>query len=207
MLLAFEFASLIVSIITTAVGVVGGTFAAITHSKNQTLKRQEIIMPIMDDFDKLDGLAIAKELLDDFDFTGMGRDGREEEFSREQLKSILRNHQDGTIESQGEREIRGSFDSLLNFFGKLGYLMDIGVITKTELGYFEYFIHKAKNEEGVVNYAQIYKFELFAVLLDKMGEIPLSLRSLATDYYNRHSTSKLRRFKWLYFRDRTRSKA
>jgi hypothetical protein len=177
----FEDTAIIISIVTTIVGIIGGGFGIITYFQNQTLKRQEIILPQMKEFDECKDLTIAKLLLDDFVFPA--EDGKE--YSKDNLAEVLRDHKIREVEGS-EIDVRGSFDALLNFFGKLGYLIDIGVITRIELGYFRYYIDKAFDQSSVKNYAVTYEFELFAVLLDKMGmTLTLELRDLVNKYYER----------------------
>jgi hypothetical protein len=60
-----------------------------------------------------------------------------------QLRQILRNHRDNEVREQYEIIIRTSFDTLLDFFVKLEYLLSIGLIKKQETDYFNYYIEKA----------------------------------------------------------------
>jgi hypothetical protein len=46
-----ETESLVISIITTIIGIAGGLFGAMTFLKNQRLQRQAIILPLMREFD------------------------------------------------------------------------------------------------------------------------------------------------------------
>ena len=39
-------------------------------------------------------------------------------------------------------QIRKGFDELLDFFGKIGYLLDRGIIMLDEIKYFEYYLKK-----------------------------------------------------------------
>ena len=54
----------ITSIVTTIVGAIGGLSAFITYRRNQTLKRQEILLPLMKEFDTDKNIYYAKELID-----------------------------------------------------------------------------------------------------------------------------------------------
>jgi hypothetical protein len=182
--------SLVFNLITTAIGVTGAIFGFITYAKNQTLKRQEIIIPLMKDFDTNDKLKTALDLLDDYIVEVTGPISRE--FGRDNLKTILRDHKILKVNDPAEIAIRESFTALLDFFGKLGYLMDIMTITRTELGYFEYYINKAKSDPSIVNYAQTYEFELFAVLLEKIDSLPNTLKPLAAAYHKRNKKPRFR---------------
>ncbi len=64
--MTYEDASLAISIITTVIGIIGGSFAVMTYLKNQRLQRQAIILPLMEDFDTDERLDVARKLLDDF---------------------------------------------------------------------------------------------------------------------------------------------
>jgi hypothetical protein len=206
--------TLVTSILTAIVGVVGGFFGAITYIRNQILKRQEIIIPLMEEFDENKKIYYAKELIDrvsiqlkcdndviesipfvlkhvdkdtiltyehfhlnlflvGYHYVAEGKEEAEQEGPR---YSKL---------SQDEIIIRTMFDSLLNFFGKLGYLVDIGVITNKELGYFLYYIEKARDDPAVRCFAKNLNYELFAVLLDRIRINHPDLESLAEGYTKR----------------------
>jgi hypothetical protein len=173
------------------VAVVSGAFGIITYSKNQTLKRQEIILPLMEEFDTNETLNIARTILDGFPFIVDGPEQRE--FGFDKLSDYLRDPSQLPVNDISEINLRNSFTALLDFFGKLGYLMDIGAITRRDLGYFEYYINKASNNPAIIIYTRIYKFELYAVLLDKMNLIPSTLKEVAKDYYLRNKKSIFRR--------------
>jgi hypothetical protein len=74
----------------------------------------------------------------------------------------------------------------LNFFGKLAYLVDIGVLTRQDIGYFEYYIVKAKADPAVMQFAKRLHYELFLLLLDQTGRIDDNeSRDLVAAYRNR----------------------
>jgi hypothetical protein len=66
-------------------------------------------------------------------------------------------------------EIRSSFDLLLDFFGKIGYLINVGLMEKEETFYFFYYIKKMVENESIMNYVFMYKFGLFAFLIKKLS--------------------------------------
>ena len=86
---------------------------------------------------------------------------------------------------EDEIRIRLIIDSLLNFFGKLGYLMDNDLITKKEINYFLYYIERAIYDESIITFAKNLDYELFAILLEKIGMIPSDLEPLVQKYNNR----------------------
>lgn len=54
------------SLIPTVVGAVGLFQALFTYNESQTLKRKDIIFPLIDEFDNSEDLFLAKAILDDF---------------------------------------------------------------------------------------------------------------------------------------------
>ncbi len=182
--------AIILSIVSTAVSAGGAMFGVITHSKNQTLKRQEIIIPLIKEFDTDDRLGIARRLLE-----GIPVVVEDREYGVDELPTVLR-----VLDPREERltptelKIRYSFVGLIDFFCKLGYLMEIGVITRKDLGYFDYYIYKARDNSAINTYTEKYKFglELYGVLLDKMNLMPPILKELPTEYYRRNKKSTFR---------------
>lgn len=175
--------AIIISIVSTAVAVVGGVFGVVTYSKNQTLKRQEIILPLMREFDTNETLEMARQILDGFPVVVEGPGQLHREFSTDKLSTYLRDDKQNKVTDPAEINLRDSFTALLDFFCKLGYLMDIDAITRRDLGYFEYYVSEASKDPGISTYTKLYKFELYAVLLDKMDLIPSILKDIAIEYY------------------------
>jgi hypothetical protein len=124
--------TIITTIITTSIGIIGGLFGIITYRKNQTLKRQEIILPLMKEFDDNKNLHYAKELIDGVPIELEFDKGKSIKYKKDDLPSLLRQDAINRELTRDEITIRNIFDALLNFFGRLGYLIDIGVITKKE---------------------------------------------------------------------------
>ena len=83
----------------------------------------------------------------------------------EKEKGTIKLYTPGNITDAKEQEIRDSFSALLDFFGKLGYLMNRGLVKREELQYFEYYINKAKNDAAVQKFADYYDFDLYKDLL------------------------------------------
>jgi hypothetical protein len=89
-------------------------------------------------------------------------------FIVEKKNGVLKLYRPGNIIDQKEIEIRDSFSALLDFFGKLGYLLDRGLVKKEELRYFEYYIIKAREDDAVKKFAEEYHFDLYRDLLRKL---------------------------------------
>jgi hypothetical protein len=190
----------ITNVLSLGIGIAGSALAVTTYRQNQVLKRQEILLPLIKDFEESGKLEHAREILDYYilnkgEKPNEGWNIKEENYySRENLRKILRYHKAGAkdggegidrpIEDKGEIQIRNSFTALLDFLGRLGYLLDIGVITPKEVRYFEYYIREVKEDPALIRYAQIYDFRLFAVLLDKLGILPPDLSETKAAYYD-----------------------
>ena len=106
----------------------------------------------MREFEESLRLKLAKDSLEDKPLYPQARKGwnidEENYYTKTNLRKLLRsrveidsdvNDIDGPVEDKGENEIRESFDALLDFFGKLDYLLDIKVISKKEIRFFLYY--------------------------------------------------------------------
>jgi hypothetical protein len=187
------------SLLSVGIGIAGSALAFVTYRTNQILKRQEILLPIIRDFERSDNnLRHARRILEHY-ILNQGKKGNEgwdikepNYYSKKNLCKILRYHEagkkqdvegvDGPVDDQGEMEIRNSFAALLDFLGALGYLLDIRVISPKEVRYFQYYINEARNDRAIVRYAQLYNFDLFALLLDKLKIFDPSLSEIYAAY-------------------------
>ena len=169
-----------------AIGIGGFAIAILGHYKNELSRRKENIFPLIEDFNNDMKMLIAKAILDDYSlrkdmlysiFIESSQENKSEKFlqgeflmesvknneayvNESQLKHILRNHINNEVREQYEIIIRTSFDTFLDFFVKLEYLLSIGLIKKQETDYFNYYIEKAAKNDAVKNYIEIYKFPL-----------------------------------------------
>lgn len=146
------------TLLATAFGIGGLFWGIYTYRGSQTLKRQQILFPLIKEFDKSNEMSIAKALLDNYYVTP--RKGWKLEryyYHRKHLDDILSMH---AVDDPGEAAIRKSFDTLLDFFCKLEYLLDINLITPKEIDYFSYYIDQAADEPSVIKYIIDYKFPL-----------------------------------------------
>lgn len=188
-----------IGVVGTAIGVVGGIFAIIERRTNQRLKHQEILFPLMTEFDMNKKIRYANTLIENIPIqlkhdneiiSGMpitlrysDNENKVLKYRSDYLPFLLVGHRSNTQDlNQDEFIVREIFDELLNFFGKLGYLIDKGLITKKDLNYFLYYIELAKDNWAVIHFARDYNYELFAILLDRMEIIPADLLELATKY-------------------------
>jgi len=110
-------------------------------------------------------MEYAKLILDDYVITPKeGWKFRGNYYHISNLEKILRSHSQEPITDIGEVAIRGSFDSLLQFFAKLDYLVKIHHIRLKYIDYFNYYINRASNEKARLQYIRYYEFQLPGVL-------------------------------------------
>ena len=130
-------------------------------------KKMYIAKKLLDDFWFAEGLSKAREYSEEV-FIEMGSKEKKENFN-EALEWVLRDHKikGNEVKDASEHRVRESFDELLEFFTKLDYYLSLKLISKKELGLFEYYI-KCCNEKakgGVMIYAKAYGYmSLFRLL-------------------------------------------
>jgi hypothetical protein len=175
-------------IIGTAIGLGGFGFGIFSYFRNELERRKQTIFPLIEEFNTDRKLFVAKSLLDNYSFRrevlarfsftqnfdvpdeayikrgsimAEGKGGFIAEYENpKDLKHILRNHEDGDVTASDEIAIRMCFDSLLDFFVKLEYLLSMDLIKKTEMEYFDYYLKKTADNAAVVGYMKTYKFPL-----------------------------------------------
>jgi hypothetical protein len=160
---------LIGTLVPTAVGAIGLFNALQTYRESQVLKRKDIILPLIDEFDNSDDLFLAKAMLDDFTCNIPPAETKNvflkkfyevsktelDFYNRSNLNNFLRYHKDRESEpviSLKEREVRKSFDSMIYFYFKLQYLYRIGLLKDKELYYFKYYMRLAFKDEQYKDY-------------------------------------------------------
>lgn len=89
-------------------------------------------------------------------------------FGKLNLNTVLRNHEVEPVVKVKQKEIRSSFDSLLDFFGKLEYLLTNHLIKNKEIGYFRLYLEKAAEVQAIQQYIRIYRFPLYGKLNSKL---------------------------------------
>ena len=90
------------------------------------MKRKEILFELIEQFDDSDSpIRMAVYLLDDHVISPKDnwKNSNRLYYHKSNFGLILRDHKESDIDDSGEVIIRESFDSLLEFFGKLGYLL------------------------------------------------------------------------------------
>lgn len=156
----------ILEIITVITAIVGFGMGLITYKNEKALKRKENLFSELEKFDESDDLANAKAILDDFGITI-----HEKTFHLSTLDDTLRDHRKRGVSHEGEIEMRESFDSLLDFFGRLEYLIQNKLLDKNkDLSHFEYYIKKAADLKAVRNYIRIYQFPLQGLLDTRLNK-------------------------------------
>jgi hypothetical protein len=146
------------------------------------LKRQEIIFPLIKEFEENQNLFYAKELIDGVSIEAEPKKGATKKtytgFDLDLLSKSPPFNDD-------ELFMRIIIDNFLNFFGKIGYLLDNNIITKKEISYFLYYIERVVKRQPVMTYAKNLEYELFGVFLDKIGMLPHDFKPLVEKYYSR----------------------
>lgn len=179
---------LIGTLVPTVVGAVGLFNALRTYRDGQLLKRKDLIIPLIDEFDNSEDLFLAKAILDDFtcnippsgtkseilkDLFNMSHDDFEF-YKRSNLRKFLRYHEDPEAEPVTdikERAVRRSFDSMAYFFFKLQYLHRIGLLDKKELYYFKYYMKLAFDDTGLWEYIDRYGLQLDRNFVDEVRNL------------------------------------
>jgi hypothetical protein len=139
-----------------AAGLVWGVYV---YQGSQRAKRAETLFQLVREFDKSEEFVLAKRLLDGFvynfpDSIDMGINY----FSYSHLNEILRDDAPAKIIDKNEIRVRDSFSSLFDFFDRVAYLFSNGLLKRTELSYFAFFINRARENYGALQFARIYEF-------------------------------------------------
>lgn len=161
----------IVTSISSAFAAGAVLFGVYQYKKDLKSKRKDIIFPLMQEFDNSQSTEIAKKMLDGFIFRYPEWEHSLEEppYYKIENTKIFRYHDAEKVEDEGEKATRTSFDALLDFFGKLGYLVKMGLISKKEVEYFKYYINKSADSEAIGFYLSNYDFPLYNKLLEELG--------------------------------------
>jgi len=140
-------------------GVAGLFWGIYQYRENRLQNRKETLFELIHEFDNSEKMFYAKKILDGFIYNNIPESKKEQGyFNRKNLVQILRNHQNEGVYDKGEILVRASFDGLLDFFDKLGYLYVNKLLKKSELSYFSYYINRARKYDGVVQFSKLYEF-------------------------------------------------
>jgi len=155
--------SLLIQLIIAIAGISGvaGLFWGIyEYRENQKAKRKDTLFELVNEFDRSEEMHFAKKILDGFvyNFPESIDQLGPNYFSKDNLKQILRSHEDHDITVSKEMELRDSFSALFDFFDKLGYLYSNKIIKKRELEYFDYYIDRARKSSGVLEFVKNYDY-------------------------------------------------
>jgi hypothetical protein len=159
----------------SASGLAGLFWGIYQYRETKAIKRKEILFDLIKEFDDPSNkMQYAKLILDRYYITPKRmwqRKDDQEYYSITNLNRILRKTSNkDPITDPGETEIRHSFDTLLDFFDKLAYLLSIGIIKQDETLYFDYYIIRAIKQKEVRDYAKTYEFPLFRNLILILAE-------------------------------------
>ena len=151
------------------------------YRKGQITTRQKVLFEAIEDFNESKELRIAKDILG-YGYVRHSKENKKE-YDQTDLKTILRYPKKDTPFVPAEIDIRNSFDALLVFLGKIGYMLMVGVITRNEALYFRYYIGKIEANDNVRNYAKENQFPLYKILLDELKKSHRFSRSQKYERY------------------------
>jgi hypothetical protein len=189
LLLQTESLGSILAIGTAIAGITAGALGVLTYRRGQTLKRQEILFPLIAEFDTSERMFLAKAVLEEFTCNSIElliknsetlswlknliredeqeSDLQKKAFRKSNLSNTLGNRDKesccpGKNYSFDERQVavRTSFDALIKFCAKLEYLYKVGLLEEDELTYFFYYYHKLEENEAVQKYVESYNLAL-----------------------------------------------
>jgi hypothetical protein len=154
--------------------------AQLTRNREQL---KDVIVPLIETYDAAHVMNIATDILDDGSYELPKKDPSYYRYKnglvdKKALEITLRDHEKDQT-SPGEDEIRNSFDELLGFFARLEYTMGLDLVKRDQLNLFNYFIEKAADNPGVVQFVRIYKAPLYGKLDPR-----LNCNSYSSDHAN-----------------------
>ena len=163
---------MVVQILGISAGIITGIVGIVTYhhgvitAKKETLT--DIIFPLVKEFDNDSQMKMAKMILDGIPISldNTSPDMPYGYYDEQRLLRTLGDHHKKIKWDNGDAIVRGSFDSLLNFFHKLEsqFIAIPKLVTREELNYFDYYINRAAENKAVINYVRIYKFPLYGNL-------------------------------------------
>jgi hypothetical protein len=179
-------------VIPSAVGAVTASVGIFTYWRGQQLRRKDILFPLIEEMDSSKSLFLAKAVLDDFtcnipEFSeedsamikntviqdvneGKTKADWKVKYARKNLWQFLRLHEkEGDVIDYREIVVRASFDALIKFYTKLEYLVDIGLLNKDEIRYFQYYYDKMLKELAVCKYIDKYGLSMKGSLFNHQG--------------------------------------
>jgi len=140
-------------------GVAGLFWGIYEYRETQKTKRKDVLFELVKEFDKSEQMHFAKRILDGFVYNfpesiNLGINY----FTKSNLNKILCHHNDRDITDINEIDVRDSFSALFDFFDKLGYLYSNKILKQKELRYFEYYVKRARESPGVLNFVKNYDY-------------------------------------------------
>lgn len=178
--------NIILTIASTS-GIAGLFWGIYQYRASRIKNRKEILFELIKEFDDPSNkMQLAKYILDGYYITPKNNWEQKKDpnyYSIVQLEKILRNSNNNPITDPGETAIRESFDTLLNFFDKLAYLLHIGLIKPEETLYFDYYIIKSVKQKSVTKYAKVYEFPLYRNIIKLLIEKQIQEKKIRIYYF------------------------
>jgi hypothetical protein len=173
----------IIAAAAAAPAIFGVLWGVYQYTKGQTTTRQKVLFKAIKEFNESKEMQIAKDVLS-YGYVRRPKEKKKENdqhqyiltyYSKTNLETILRSPKKDTtmdyVTDPAEIDIRNSFDSLIVFLGKIGYLLGVRAITLDETLYFQYYIHKThkdKEFQAVQEYIDNYDFPLYKILIEEL---------------------------------------
>jgi len=173
----------IIAAAAAAPAIFGVLWGVYQYTKGQTTMRQKVLFKAITEFNGSKEMQIAKDILG-YGYVRRPKEKKKENdqqeyiltyYSKTDLETILRSPKKDTpmdyVANPAEIDIRNSFDSLIVFLGKIGYLLGEDAITLDETLYFQYYVyktHKDKEFEVVQQYIKNYDFPLYKILTEEL---------------------------------------
>jgi len=139
------------------------------YTKGLKIQRQQVLFGLIKELNDNEKLDYAKQLLG-YGHVLYQRDSKDPNTRRDYKVDdliFLKNPKEYK-DDEGEIEIKDSLDSFIVFLGTVGYSLQVGAIAANEVTYFQYWIHRTIDNQGVMNYASSKEFPLFLILVKEL---------------------------------------
>jgi hypothetical protein len=156
-----DFLKPFIDTIVSSIGIGSLIWGIYTYKKSQVAKRADILFPLIKEFDESKMMKYAKAILDNKPVRSKDIDPYSDDpssFSNNNLEEVLKYHDYDFIQTKDIEKIRESFDWLLDFFCKLDYLREVGIIEEREIIYFQYYIDRMIENDTILKYVAFYDF-------------------------------------------------
>jgi hypothetical protein len=156
--------------VAAVIGAVGGSIASVwgiyEYRQGQIIKRKEILFELIKELETCNKIQLIRNILDRYVIppeNNWRHFNEKNYYSLKNLNEILVEGND----DPGAIEIKKSLDELLRFLSRTEYLLNIGVIKKSETEYFKYLVVEALRNQAITEFAKYY-FPLYTGMRDRI---------------------------------------